>query len=81
MYAYAALCGLNHMGLKLNNLCERVEKQDFVPMQEIERVLDDPMDLNESPEFAADPVKAVTVIKEEAPKKKSLAERMAEMNN
>lgn len=81
VYAYAALCGLNHMGLKLNNLCERVEKQDFVPMQEIERVLDDPMDLNESPESAADPVKAVTVIKEEAPKKKSLAERMAEMNN
>lgn len=81
VYAYAALCGLNHMGLKLNNLCERLEKLDFVPMQEIERVLDDHVDVNDLTQSDPNTNKAVSVTKVEVSKKKSLAERMAEMNN
>jgi phage terminase large subunit GpA-like protein len=32
VYAYAALCGLIHFGLKLNQRCENMEKQNFEPM-------------------------------------------------
>ncbi|MCH7381383.1 phage terminase large subunit family protein [Acinetobacter higginsii] len=81
VYAYSALCGLNHMGLKLNSLCERVEKQDFVPMEEVERVLDDPMDINDIAQSGGETVNSVLAAKVETVKKKTRAELMAEMNN
>ncbi|MEN4984001.1 phage terminase large subunit family protein [Acinetobacter modestus] len=78
VYAYAALCGLIHFGLKLNQRCENMEKQNFEPM---------PPNVVEDIETESFPtpkntgtVEVVSLAQQNKPKKKTMAERMAEMN-
>lgn len=74
VYAYAALCGLVHFGLKLNQRCDRLGTADFEPLPPVE-----PDDIPEDIPVKTVAVGAVTV--REKPKRMSLAERMAAMNN
>ncbi|WP_244542177.1 phage terminase large subunit family protein [Azotobacter beijerinckii] len=74
VYAYAALCGLMHLGLKLNKRAEEVNATLGVPVMrpEPEMVESAPDQEGEAPKSAGP-----TVTPAEAPRKKSLASRLA----
>ncbi len=76
VYAYAALNGLIHFGLKLNQRVDRIIDQEFEPMPEVERVKEDV-----SSESELSKVQVITPAIRAKSKRKSLAERMAEMNS
>lgn len=76
VYAYAALNGLIHFGLKLNQRVDRIIDQEFEPMPEVERVKEDV-----SSESELSKVQVITPTIRAKSKRKSLAERMAEMNS
>ena len=66
VYAYGALCGLNHFGLKLNQRTDRMKETDFEPMPE-------PVQLEPD-------ATVIKVTEPEKPRRLKLAERMAAMN-
>lgn len=74
VYAYAALCGLMHLGLKLNKRAEEVNATLGVPVMrpEPEMVESASDQEGEAPKLAGP-----TVTPAEAPRKKSLASRLA----
>lgn len=78
VYAYAALKGLEHFGLKLNQRCERMENQDFEPMPPLQHSED--MVIESSNDHLQQSQGVSVTTKTEKPKRQSLAERMAAMN-
>ncbi|TGJ03915.1 phage terminase large subunit family protein, partial [Escherichia coli] len=80
VYAYAALKGLEHFGLKLNQRCERMENQDFEPMPPLQHAEDTAMVIESGNDHLQQSQGVSVTTKAEKPKRQSLAERMAAMN-
>lgn len=80
VYAYAALKGLEHFGLKLNQRCERMENQDFEPMPPLQHTEDTDMVIESGHDHLQQSQGVSVTTKTEKPKRQSLAERMAAMN-
>lgn len=83
VYAYAALNGLNHFGLKLNQRCERMENQDFEPLPPHDDELIDDIKtppVEEKTQVTKSESVVTVVTAKPKPKRQSLAERMAAMN-
>ena len=73
VYAYAALCGLMHMGLKLNKRAEEVNASIGTPVHRPELQDQEPMEDGGEQEQASGP----RVIQAKPAKKKTLASRLA----
>lgn len=73
VYAYAALCGLMHMGLKLNKRAEEVNASIGTPVHRPELQDQEPMEDGGKQEQASGP----RVIQAKPAKKKTLASRLA----
>lgn len=73
VYAYAALCGLMHMGLKLNKRAEEVNASIGTPVHRPELQDQEPMESGGKQEQASGP----RVIQAKPAKKKTLASRLA----
>jgi len=74
VYAYAALCGLQHMGLKLNKRAEEVQATLGQPVPRPPRTAEpDGPDTDPAAAAPAGP----TITTPSAPKRKSIASRLA----
>lgn len=73
VYGYAALCGLMHMGIKLNKLAEKVNALIGIPVHRPEPEVEVPLDESDPESKKTGP----RVIQSKPVKKKTLASRLA----